>query len=136
MNLGLVARDDATAEFLDAAARGEFLIQRCGACGRHSGPQAQQCHACGATELSWVPASGRATIVTWAIAHGRPAADGSVATTVLAIAELAEGPWWWSQIVEVPDPGQLTAGLPLRISFEQPDGSEPIPVFRLAPGMA
>ena len=136
MNLGLVARDDATAEFLDAAAHGEFLIQRCGACGRHSGPQAQQCHACGAAELSGVPAAGAATIVSWTIAHGRPAADGSVATTVLAIAELAEGPWWWSQIVEVADPGQLTAGLPLRISFEQPDGSEPIPVFRLAPGMA
>ena len=136
MNLGLVARDDATAEFLDAAARGEFLIQRCAACGRHSGPQAQQCHACGATGLSWVPAAGTATIVSWTIAHGRPAADGSVATTVLAIAELAEGPWWWSQIVEVPDPGQLTAGLPLRISFEQPDGSEPIPVFRLATGAA
>ena len=42
MNLGLVARDDATAEFLDGAARGEFLIQRCAACGRHSGPQAGQ----------------------------------------------------------------------------------------------
>ena len=134
MNLGLVARDDATAEFLDAAERGEFLIQRCAACGRHSGPQAQQCHACGATGLSWVPAAGTATIVSWTIAHGRPAADGSVATTVLAIAELAEGPWWWSQIVEVADPGQLTAGLPLRISFEQPDGSEPIPVFWLAVG--
>ena len=74
MNLGLVARDDATAEFLDAAAHGEFLIQRCGACGRHSGPQAQQCHACGATELSWVPASGRATIVTWASANTLSAA--------------------------------------------------------------
>jgi uncharacterized OB-fold protein len=136
MNLGLVARDDATAEFLDAAARGEFLIQRCAACSRHSGPQAQQCHACGATELSWIPAAGEASIVSWTIAHGRPAADGSVATTVLAIAELAEGPWWWSQIVEIADPGQLTAGLSLRISFEQPDGSEPIPVFRLAAGAA
>ena len=134
MNLGLVARDDATAEFLDAAARGEFLIQRCAACGRRSGPQAQQCHACGATGLSWVPAAGTATIVSWTIAHGRPAADGSVATTVLAIAELAEGPWWWSQIAEVADPGQLRAGQPLRIGFEQPEGSEPIPVFRLDRG--
>jgi uncharacterized protein len=132
MNLGLVARDDATAEFLDAAARGDFLIQRCAACGRRCGPQAQQCHACGSTDLSWIPASGVASLVSWTIAHGRPAADGSVATTVLAIAELAEGPWWWSQIVEVSDPGQLTAGLPLRITFERPDGSEPIPVFRLA----
>lgn len=131
MNLGLVARDDDTAEFLDGAARGEFLIQRCAACGAYSAPQARQCHACRATELSWVAADGAARLVSWAIAHGRPAADGSVATTVLAIAELAEGPWWWSQIAGVADPAQLTEGQPLRIGFERPDGSEPIPVFRL-----
>ena len=53
---------------------------------------------------------------------------------MLAIAQLAEGPWWWSQIVDVSDPAVLRAGLPLRIGFEQPDGSEPIPVFRLAAG--
>ena len=51
---------------------------------------------------------------------------------MLVIAELDEGPWWWSQIVEVADPGELTEGQPLRIGFERPDGSEPIPVFRLA----
>jgi uncharacterized protein len=132
MNLGLVARDDDTAEFLDGAARGEFLIQRCAACGAHSAPQARQCRACRATELCWVPAAGTARLVSWAIAHARPAADGSVATTVVAIAELAEGPWWWSQIVDVADPGRLSEGQPLRIGFERPDGSEPIPVFRLA----
>jgi uncharacterized protein len=132
MNLGLVARDDDTAEFLDGAARGEFLIQRCAACGAHSAPQARQCRACRATELCWVPAAGTARLVSWAITHARPAADGSVATTVVAIAELAEGPWWWSQIVDVADPGRLSEGQPLRIGFERPDGSEPIPVFRLA----
>jgi uncharacterized OB-fold protein len=131
MNLGLAARDDATAEFLDGAARGEFLIRRCTACGAHSGPQAEQCHACGSTDLTWVPAAGDARLVSWTIAHGRPGPDGTRPTTVLAIAELPEGPWWWSQITDVADPGQLAAGLPLRIGFEQPDGSEPIPVFRL-----
>jgi uncharacterized OB-fold protein len=132
MNLGLVARDDDTAEFLDGAARGEFLIQHCAVCGRHSAPQARQCHHCGSTELSWVPASGAASLVSWAIVPGRPAADGTVTTTVLAIAQLAEGPWWWSQITDAGDPGALRAGQRLRIGFEQPDGSEPIPVFRLA----
>jgi uncharacterized protein len=131
MNLGLVARDDATAEFLDGAARGEFMIQRCSACGRHSGPQAGQCHACGSTDLALVAAAGNASLVSWTVAHGRPGPDGTRPTTVLAIAELAEGPWWWSQIIDVGDPGQLSAGRPLRIAFEQPDGSEPIPVFRL-----
>ena len=134
MNLGLVARDDATAQFLDGAARGEFLIQRCAVCGRHSGPQAQQCHACGSTELSWVPASGAASLVSWVITYGRPAADGTVTATVLAIGQLAEGPWWWSQITDVSDPAALRPDQPLQIGFEQPDGSEPIPVFRLAAG--
>jgi uncharacterized OB-fold protein len=91
----------------------------------------EQCHACGSTDLAWVPAAGDARLVSWTIAHGRPGPDGTRPTTVLAIAELPEGPWWWSQITDVTNPRQLAAGLPLRIGFEQPDGSEAIPVFRL-----
>jgi uncharacterized OB-fold protein len=52
--------------------------------------------------------------------------------TVLAVAQLAEGPWWWSQIEGVQNPADLSPGIPLRITFERPDGSEAIPVFQLA----
>ena len=49
---------------------------------------------------------------------------------MLAIAELAEGPWWWSQIVEVADPDELGIGDPLRIAYRRPGpDSETVPVF-------
>ena len=38
MTLGNAARDDTAGECFDGTARGEFLIQRCFVCGRHSGP--------------------------------------------------------------------------------------------------
>jgi hypothetical protein len=47
---------------------------------------------------------------------------------VLAIAQLDEGPWWWSQIVDA-DPAAITVGR-LTIGFERagPD-LEAVPVF-------
>jgi uncharacterized OB-fold protein len=132
MVLGNVVRDDTTGEFFDGAARGEFLIRHCPACGCHLGPQAQQCHSCGSARLAWIPASGDATVVSWTVTHARPAADGTARVAVLAVAELAEGPWWWSRIAGVDDPARVSAGTPLRIGFERPAGSEAIPVFRLA----
>jgi hypothetical protein len=42
---------------------------------------------------------------------------------------LAEGPWWWSQIVDA-DPARLAVGTALRIRFQRHDAeAEPVPVF-------
>ena len=56
MSLGPVRRDDATAEFFDGTAAGQFLLRRCPA-GHYSEPQAAQCTTCGRAELDWVPAA-------------------------------------------------------------------------------
>lgn len=62
----------------------------------------------------------------------KPADDGSTRTTLLAIAQLDEGPWWWSQIVDA-DPAAITVGTRLAIAFERAGpGFEAVPVFRLA----
>jgi uncharacterized protein len=51
----------------------------------------------------------------------------------VGIAQLAEGPWWWSRVVGA-DPGQLREGMPLRISIERHDAQhEAVPVFTPAP---
>src|SRR5215469_13457894 len=124
-----VSRDAATAEFLDGTAAGHFLLRHCTACGGLSAPPAAQCEACCSTALDWRPASGDAVLVSWTVAHGKPDASGSVSRTILGIAELAEGPWWWSQIVDA-DPAQLRVGTPLRISFRRYDAQhEAVPVF-------
>ena len=57
-------------------------------------PQTAQCERCAATTLDWQAASGDATLVSWTVSHVRP----GTGPVVLCIAELAEGPWWWSRL--------------------------------------
>jgi|SRR6516162_674019 len=132
MTVGPVTRDAATAEFFDGTAAGQFLLRHCTACGTLSAPQAAQCERCSSTALDWRPASGGATLVSWTVAHGKPDASGKTHRTILGIAELAEGPWWWSQIVDA-DAAQLRVGALLRVGFKRHDGQhEAVPVFALA----
>lgn len=133
MTAGRVERDAASAGFLDGTARGEFLLRRCERCATVSEPSSQQCPACSSTELAWTPASGAASVVSWAVAHGRSVDGEAPPVTVLVIAELAEGPWWWSQLLDA-DPADVEIGMPLRIDFVARAGSETVPVFRAVTG--
>jgi hypothetical protein len=131
MTVGPVRRDTETAPFFEAAARGRFLLRRCPGCGAASEPQAKYCPACGSADLAWEAASGEASIVSWSVLPGQAAGDGGRERTVLVIAVLAEGPWWWSRLADA-DPAALRVGQPLRIGFERSGEHEPVPVFRLA----
>jgi len=132
MPVGPVARDDRTTEFFDGTAAGKFLLRRCEVCQSVSAPQARQCGQCGSTELGWQPAAGGASVVSWAVTHTRPGQDGTTRTEVIVIAELDEGPWWWSQVVDAA-PDAIHLGARLRIDFQRSgEDSEYVPVFRLA----
>jgi uncharacterized OB-fold protein len=120
LSVGPVQRDDATAEFFDAAARGVLLL-RCCPEGHFSEPAVTQCTSCASTDLGWAPASGGAAVISWTVTHP--------STTLLVIAELDEGPWWWSQLVGA-GPADLSVGTRLTVSF-RPAGDEHVPVFEL-----
>jgi uncharacterized protein len=131
MTVGPVRRDDATAAFFDGTTRRELLIKRCQA-GHHSEPSAESCTTCGSIEFAWVPAAGGARVASWAVVHARGTVDRSADRTVLVIAELDEGPWLWSQIVDA-DPDAPAEGQRLQVDFARADdGHEAIPVFRMA----
>lgn len=125
-----VQRDAATAEFFDAAARGVFLIRRCGQCEAATEPPAKSCPVCGSVDLRYEEASGGASVVSWSVVPGR-SEDGAANRTVLVIAELDEGPWWWSQLVDA-DPETMHEGQRLRIAFARSGEHESVPIFRLA----
>jgi hypothetical protein len=130
MTVGPVARDAATAEFFDGTAAGLFLLRCCPA-GHFSEPPAAQCTTCGNTALRWEAARGDATLVSWAVAWSRAASDREPRPTVLVIAELDEGPWWWSQLIDC-DPTALAVGQRLRIEFRRAGAEqEAVPVFAL-----
>ena len=131
MTVGPVARDAATAEFFDAAAAGKFLLRRCPE-GHFSEPAAAQCTTCASTSLQAEPARGSATLVSWAVAWDKPVGDAEPQRTVLVIAELDEGPWWWSQLADA-DPASLAVGQRLRIEFRRAAPEyEAVPVFAMA----
>jgi uncharacterized OB-fold protein len=131
MTVGPVARDAATEEFFDGTDAGTFLL-RCCLAGHFSEPPVAQCTTCGSTELRWAAARGGAMLVSWAVAWSRPASDREPQPTVLVIAELDEGPWWWSQLVGS-DPTALAVGQRLRIEFRRLGAEqEAVPVFVLA----
>lgn len=119
-----VARDDTSAPFFEGTEEGRFLIRRCVPHGHLSRPQARQCSICGSTDLDWTEASGNAALVSWAVLSRDPLA-------VVAIGELDEGPWWWTKLV-ADDISTLTAGTRLRITYQQDEGSEAVPIFELA----
>jgi len=125
MTVGPVDRDDATAEFFDGAAASRLLLRRCPA-GHYSEPAVAQCTGCGSQELDWAAAGGGATLVSWAVTRFASTA------IVLVIAELDEGPWWWSQLAGA-DPEGLAVGARLTLAFVRPDDEhEAVPVFELA----
>jgi uncharacterized OB-fold protein len=131
-----VARDEASAEFFAAAARGELLMQRCPASGDVLGPQARTCPSCGSADLDPVVVSGRGTLVSWAVVHQAPVPSLAAPVPYLtAVVELTEGPWLLVRLVgtgyggdggdgpedgDGPDGGdgpELRVGLPLVACF-------------------
>jgi uncharacterized OB-fold protein len=128
MTVGPVGRNEASADFFDGTANGEFLLRRCAPHGHLSRPQAHQCSECGSADLSWTAASGRARLVSWVIIPAR--GDEADTPQIPAIGELDEGPWWWSKLVGA-DPDLLAEGRPLRIVYERADEGEAVPVFVL-----
>ena len=129
--LGAVRRDGNTSTFLDGAARGVFLLRRCTDCGTIGGPQEAQCTGCSSITTEWIPANGRARIVSWSVVHAKTADGATAPHTITVIAEFDEGPWWWSQIIGA-DPIDLATGRRLQVAFEPAEGGETLPVFRLA----
>lgn len=118
-----------TAPYWEAANRGELLIQCCDACRRAFFYPRSACPHCGSTAVTWVKASGRATLHTYLINH-RPAPGFEAdAPYAIAVVELEEGPRMMTNIVGVPNtPEHLELDMPLEVRFEA-RGDQMVPVF-------
>jgi uncharacterized OB-fold protein len=118
-----VERDEASAAFFAAAARGELLVQRCARSGDVLGPEARTCPSCGSAELVPATATGRGTLISWAVVHRAPAAALAVAVPyVTAIVELAEGAWLMVRLVDC-DSSKLRAGMPVAARYVPSGGA-------------
>jgi uncharacterized protein len=125
-----VRRDQATAEFFDGTARGEFLLVQDTQTGEVLAPQFDT--TVDPERYVRVPATGTGTVVSWVVVHERTA-DGSDGRCPVGIVELDEGPWWWTSITGA-DPGEDLFGRRVRVAFEKVGDEETIPYFTVIEG--
>ena len=97
----VVRRTADSADFFDAARQGRLLLRACARCGTHRGPQERVCSACFAVEHELVLASGRATLVSWAVVHRSPV-PVLPAPYVAGLVEVEEGPWLLTRVLAAP----------------------------------
>ena len=133
--LPAVVRDEASASFFDAAARGELLVKR-GPSGTVLAPETRTDPTTGSSDLQPCVARGEGTLVSWAVVHRAPLpALAASVPYVSAIVELAEGPWLMVRLL-AEDPDRLSVGDPVRVRYlRSGDGEEEcevLPVFEPA----
>ena len=58
-----------SAPFWAGTARGELLVQACGACGRRRMPPRPMCPHCRSTDVTWEPTSGRGRVWSYIVPH-------------------------------------------------------------------
>jgi len=122
--------DEASAPFFAGAARGELMLQRCGACGAFMWPVRPRCVECFSGDLEWAPASGRALLYSFAVVHQRyPGFDEPY---VVATVETPEGVRFNTSIVGA-EPEELEIGMALEVVFDPVSADVVVPKFRPAP---
>lgn len=131
MQIQPVRRDDATGPFFDGTARGVFMLRKSASSGEILPPNAEL-DSRGDTDLAWIASSGLGRVVSWAFVPGRAPAEGTTPLELtIGIIELDEGPWWWTQLVDV-DADDVVEGLRVRAVFPKSGPSacdEYVPVF-------
>lgn len=124
-----------TLPFWEGAARQELLIQLCDDCCMPYFYPRPFCPFCGSKAVSWVAASGRATLVSYIINERPlpPFAEG--VPIIVAMVELEEGPRMMSNVAGVDaTPGVLELDMQLAVHFVR-RGEFAIPVFVPARGI-
>jgi hypothetical protein len=122
-------RDLQSAGFFDGAATNRLMVLRCAECGTFLYPDVARCTSCSNSRLDWAETAGRATLVSWSVAHHRAGPDGEPpAPTILGLLELDEGPWLYARLAGV-DPARLAVGQRFAVRFHHPAHGESMPYF-------
>jgi uncharacterized protein len=121
--------DPTSNEFWLGCARGELLVQACGACGARRMPPRPMCPQCRSTAVSWEPTSGRGRVWSFIVAHPPLLpAFAAVAPYNAIVVELDEDPGIRfvgnlvasddGEINEI-DPATITIAEPVRVVFHR-----------------
>ena len=111
----------------------ELWLRYCNHCSKAYFYPRDICPMCFSRKTTWVKASGKGEIYTFAIVHQipRPNYRGPL-PYVIAMVKLAEGPTMPTSIVGVePDPKNLKIGMPVEVVFEDITDAISLPKFKL-----
>jgi uncharacterized OB-fold protein len=121
-------RDEASAEFFDAAAAEKISLRRCTGCDTYYAAEFPSCRACGAIDATTAHAAGTATLVTWTVVERAPhPAFADVVPYLVGIIELSEGPWMCGRLLFIPE--RPRPGMALRAEFRRSHDGEAYPIF-------
>lgn len=121
--------DPAARPFWDGTARGELLVQTCGACGVKRMPPRPMCPACRSIDVAWAKTSGRGRVWSFVVPHPPLLpAYAEVAPYNVIVVELEDDPSirLVGNLVESADgainaidPASIRIGEPVRVVFTQ-----------------
>ena len=112
----------------------ELWLRRCNACERAYFYPRDFCPNCGSRDVSWIQATGRGTLHTFAIVHRAPVpAFRDHVPFVVAMVDLEEGPRIPTNLVDVePDPEHIHVDMAVEVAFADVTDEITLPVFRPA----
>jgi uncharacterized OB-fold protein len=121
--------EDESRPFWDAAREGKFLIRRCDDCGTvHHYPR-PFCPSCWSENVSWVEASGRATLYTYSTVfmNDLPPFNERIPYVAAAV-DLEEGPRVMTNVIDC-DPAELRVGMALKVVYTAVTDEFTAPMF-------
>ena len=121
--------DEASKPFFDGARQHRLMIQQCSACGAVMWPVKSHCDKCLSASVTWVQASGKATLYTFALMHQiyHPGFAAEVPYNIAQV-DLEEGLRILTNIVGCPN-ADLQIGMPLEVTFEDISDEVTLPKF-------
>ena len=119
-------------EYWNKAKEGELWLRNCNSCGNPYFYPRDISPCCFSKDTSWIKASGKASLYTYAIVHRAPHPGfAQDAPFVVAIVELEEGPHMPTNIViDDPTPENLQIGMPLEVTFVDISEKIALPKFK------
>ena len=124
--------DEASKPFFEGAREHRLMLQRCTSCGTWHWPVKSRCPSCLSLDITWVQASGKGTLYTFALMHQvlHPGFASEVPYNVAEV-DLEEGVRMTSTIVGRPN-DNLRIGMPLEVTFEDVTDQVSLPRFKPA----
>ncbi len=123
---------DLTRPYWDAAPEGRLVVQQCRACVRAWHPPLPVCPHCNSADPGWREVAGTGTVYTYTVVrHPTHIALADQVPYVIAIVELTEGPRVVTGITGC-DPGDVRAGMPVRVTFTAVSDDVTLPYFEPA----